>query len=149
MTRIVSASSREPAGWGERARTAAFAACVLAGLSLLAGCAWLDAKERTIIYRPTPGRPDGFTGLRAGDENYLISVPGDQPGTIDQLAIWWLPTSNRAAPTLLYLHGTFRNLYRNHPKIEALREAGFDARYMNVGHSGWRAVGAPTKLYSP
>jgi len=29
-----------------------------------------------------------------------------------------------------------------------LREAGFDAKYMNVGHSGWRAVGAPTKLYS-
>ena len=30
----------------------------------------------------------------------------------------------------------------------ALREAGFDAKYMNVGHSGWRAVGAPVKMYS-
>ncbi len=30
----------------------------------------------------------------------------------------------------------------------ALREAGFDAKYMNVGHSGWRAVGAPTRQYS-
>ena len=29
----------------------------------------------------------------------------------------------------------------------ALREAGFDAKYMNVGHSGWRAVGAPVKMY--
>ena len=28
-----------------------------------------------------------------------------------------------------------------------LREAGFDAKYMNVGHSGWRAVGAPMKMY--
>jgi len=27
-----------------------------------------------------------------------------------------------------------------------LREAGFDAKYMNSGHSGWRAVGAPLKL---
>jgi len=27
-----------------------------------------------------------------------------------------------------------------------LREAGFDAKYMNSGHSGWRAVGAPVKL---
>ena len=28
----------------------------------------------------------------------------------------------------------------------ALRDAGFDARYMTVGHSGWRAVGAPIKM---
>jgi len=28
----------------------------------------------------------------------------------------------------------------------ALRDAGFDARYMTVGHSGWKAVGAPVKL---
>ena len=28
-----------------------------------------------------------------------------------------------------------------------LREAGFDARYMNSGHSGWRAIGAPLKLH--
>jgi Fe-Mn family superoxide dismutase len=28
----------------------------------------------------------------------------------------------------------------------ALREAGFDAKYMNVGHSGWKAAGAPIKM---
>ena len=28
----------------------------------------------------------------------------------------------------------------------ALRDAGFDAKYMNVGHSGWRAVGAPIQM---
>ena len=27
-----------------------------------------------------------------------------------------------------------------------LREAGFDAKYMNVGHSGWKAAGAPIKM---
>ena len=27
-----------------------------------------------------------------------------------------------------------------------LREAGYDARYINSGHSGWRAVGAPLQL---
>ena len=76
-----------------------------------------------------------FAGLRAGDETYLISVPGDQPGTIDKLAIWWLPPSDPAAPTLLYLHGTFRNLYRNYPKIEALRAAGFGV--LAVDYRGW------------
>jgi hypothetical protein len=28
----------------------------------------------------------------------------------------------------------------------ALRDAGFDARYMAVGHSGWKAVGAPIRM---
>ena len=31
----------------------------------------------------------------------------------------------------------------------ALREAGFDARYMTVGHSGWKAVGGPVQLKTP
>jgi len=28
-----------------------------------------------------------------------------------------------------------------------LREAGFDAKYMNSGHSGWKAVGHPVRLH--
>jgi hypothetical protein len=30
----------------------------------------------------------------------------------------------------------------------ALREAGFDAKYMKGGHSGWRAIGGPVKLHA-
>jgi len=108
---------------------------MLVALSTLSGCAWVDVKQRTLIYRPTPGRPDAFAALRAGDETYLVSVPGDAAGTIDKVAIWWLPPSDPAAPTLLYLHGTFRNLYRNHPKIEALRAAGFGV--LAVDYRGW------------
>jgi hypothetical protein len=135
MTDIVAARIPEPAAWRARARAAARALCLLAALATLAGCAWLDVKERTLIYRPTPGRPDAFAGLRAGDETYAISVPGEKPGTIDKLSIWWLPPSDPAAPTLLYLHGTFRNLYRNFPKIEALRDAGFGV--LAVDYRGW------------
>jgi superoxide dismutase, Fe-Mn family len=29
-----------------------------------------------------------------------------------------------------------------------LREAGFDAKYMNSGHSGWRAIGHPIRTHS-
>src|SRR5436190_10725136 len=81
MTHIVSARSREPAGWRARARSAATALCTITAIATLAGCAWLDVKERTLIYRPTPGHPDAFTALRSGDETYLISVPGARPGT--------------------------------------------------------------------
>lgn len=30
----------------------------------------------------------------------------------------------------------------------ALREAGFDARYMKGGHSGWKALGGPIKMHA-
>ena len=109
--------------------------CMLVALSTLAGCAWLDVKSRTLMYRPASGRLDGFAGLRTGDEIYSVPVPGEQPGTVEQLAMWWMPAPDPAAPTLLYLHGTFRNLYRNYPKIEALRAAGFSV--LAVDYRGW------------
>jgi rhodanese-related sulfurtransferase len=28
----------------------------------------------------------------------------------------------------------------------ALREAGFDAKYMKGGHSGWKAIGGPIRM---
>jgi superoxide dismutase, Fe-Mn family len=30
----------------------------------------------------------------------------------------------------------------------ALREAGFDAKYMKGGHSAWKAIGGPIKLHT-
>ena len=119
-----------------RGRPGAVAACVLVVLAAaLSGCAWLDGKERTFMYRPTAGRSEPFAGLRPRDETSHISVPGDRPGRADDLAIWWLPPADPAAPTLFYLHGTFRNLYRNYPKIEALRDAGFGV--LAVDYRGW------------
>jgi len=109
--------------------------CLLVALSTIGGCAWLDVKSRTFMYRPTAGRSDSFAGLGAGGETFLLSVPGHRSETTDQVAIWWLPPADPAAPTLLYLHGTFRNLYRNYPKIEALRAAGFGV--LAVDYRGW------------
>ena len=104
-------------------------------LASLAGCAWLDAKVRKIVYRPTPEKQADFNGLAAGDQSYALRVPGEQAGTQDSLRLWWLPHADARAPTLLYLHGTFRNLYRNIGKINALREAGFSV--LAVDYRGW------------
>ena len=110
--------------------------CLILGVAAsLTACAWLDAKQRAIVYRPTPGVPADFTGLRAGDLSFALQVPGSEPGTQDTLQMWWLPQANADAPTLLYLHGTFRNLYQNLPKINALREAGFSI--LAVDYRGW------------
>lgn len=116
-------------------------------VALLSGCAWLDLQQRQAALRPTPGRPAGFepgsaaeqARFRVGDQRWTVQVPaaepaGDTPKT-DTLALWWLPHANADAPTLLYLHGTFRNLYQNLSKIEALREAGFAV--LAVDYRGW------------
>lgn len=104
----------------------------------LSGCAWLSAKQSELALRPTPGRPAAFAsdtaGLRPGDVRFTVAVA--QAGALSQqLAMWWLPHADPQAPTLLYLHGTFRNLYQNLPKIEALRDAGF--AIVAVDYRGW------------
>ena len=106
-------------------------------LLMSSGCAWLDAKQRQIIYRPTPAPaldPSQDTSFwRYGDEAFFLEVPGSTPP--QRVALWWLPHSDPRAPTLLYLHGTFRHLVGNKPKIEALRQAGFSV--LAVDYRGW------------
>ena len=101
----------------------------------LVGCAWLDVKQRTLVYRPTPGRPADFKGLQPGDLEFDMAVPGADAGHPDRLHLWWLPNADPQAPTVLYLHGTFRNLYQNLRKVEALRTAGFSV--VAVEYRGW------------
>jgi len=134
---------------------------ILLLLSLLAssGCAWLDARQRQLIYRPTPGIPADLTDLRAGDEHYFVSLPANarqasdpdhQPLTADagtvnntqRIELWWLPQPDKNAPTLLYLHGTFRTVPQNRDKIEALREAGFAV--LALEYRGWGLSSAMT-----
>jgi uncharacterized protein len=116
----------------------------------LSACAWLDAKQRELVFRPTPGAPADFKGLRPADLSFATSVPGAEPGTRDSVQMWWLPHANAQAPTLLYLHGTFRNLYQNVQKIDALREAGFSV--LAVDYRGWgdssRIVPSEATIYA-
>jgi hypothetical protein len=108
-------------------------ACFVA--TSLMGCAWIDTKQRQLIYRPTPGRPANFAGLRAGDLSFLVDEPRSGAAEPDHLQLFWLPNADPQAPTLLYLHGTFRNLYQNLRKLESLRSAGFSV--VGLEYRGW------------
>jgi len=103
---------------------------MLSSLFTLQGCAWWDLKRRQLVFRPSPGQP-ADVALRPGDASYSVAVPG----TGERVQLWWMPSPDPQAPTLLYLHGTFRALYRNLPKIDALREAGFSV--LAVDYRGW------------
>jgi uncharacterized protein len=117
------------------------------GLLATSGCSTLDARKREAMYRPTPGVPADFRGLRPSDTAYSVPVTNaaalrlvgggaEWPaGQAQAVRIWWLPQADPGAPALLYLHGTFRNLYQNVAKIDALREAGF--AILAVDYRGW------------
>jgi uncharacterized protein len=101
----------------------------------LCSCAWLEELQREVALRPTPTRPGQLDGAAAsfkpGDERFELTAPG----TSERVALWWLPHADPQAPALLYLHGTFRNLFGNLPKINALREAGYAV--LAVDYRGW------------
>jgi Fe-Mn family superoxide dismutase len=55
----------------------------------------------------------------------------------------WMGELSKEKPVVVYCAYGFHVGCRT---AIALKEAGFDAKYMNVGHSGWKAVGAPIKM---
>ncbi len=57
----------------------------------------------------------------------------------------WMGELSKAEPVVVYCAYGFHVGCKTAIK---LREAGFDAKYMDSGHSGWRAVGGPLKLVS-
>ena len=55
----------------------------------------------------------------------------------------WIGELSRSEPVVVYCAYGFHVGCNTAVK---LREAGFDARYMDSGHMGWKAIGAPVKL---
>ena len=109
---------------------------MVAGVWLLlsvSGCAWLNDQERLIIYRPTPSAATTLKTLPVDAEVYFLEFP--QHGAPARIAVWWMPQPDARAPSLLYLHGTFRNLQGNQHKIASLYAAGFSV--LAVDYRGW------------
>lgn len=55
----------------------------------------------------------------------------------------WMGELSKETPVVVYCAYGFHVGCRT---AIALKEAGFDARYMKVGHSGWKAVGGPIEM---
>ena len=55
----------------------------------------------------------------------------------------WIGELSKSEPVVVYCAYGFHVGCKTAIK---LREAGFDAKYMNSGHSGWKAIGAPLKM---
>jgi superoxide dismutase, Fe-Mn family len=55
----------------------------------------------------------------------------------------WIGELSKSEPVVVYCAYGFHVGCRT---AMALRDAGFDAKYMEGGHSGWKALGAPVKI---
>lgn len=114
---------------------------LLLAASLASGCAWFDTRQRNLIYRPTPGTVADWQPITAHDEALWLDLP-TMPGHESQrLRAMWVPQPDPAAPAVLYLHGTYRNVFQNQPKINAIHAAGFAVlalEYRGYGDSSFQ-----------
>jgi Fe-Mn family superoxide dismutase len=81
-------------------------------------------------------RPRHFVSRQ---QDIAEGIPWRDPEQIQQ----WMGELSKSDPVVVYCAYGFHVGCKTAIK---LREAGFDAKYMNSGHSGWKAIGAPVKL---
>jgi Fe-Mn family superoxide dismutase len=74
------------------------------------------------------------------DQDIADGIPWRDAEQIQQ----WMGELSKSEPVIVYCSYGFHVGCKTAIK---LRQAGFDAKYMNSGHSGWRAVGAPVKVF--
>jgi uncharacterized protein len=98
----------------------------------LGGCAWIDTKQRELLYRPTPGVLSDWQAVGVHDEPLWLPLETGGPARLRAL---WIPQESRDAPVVLYLHGTFRNVFQNRSKIAAIHAAGFAV--LAADYRGW------------
>ena len=82
-------------------------------------------------------RPRHFVSRQ---QDIAADIPWRDPEQLQS----WIGELSKSEPVVVYCAYGFHIGCKTAIK---LREAGFDAKYMNSGHSGWRAVGGPVKLF--
>jgi hypothetical protein len=111
-----------------------FRRSLLAGLAALlavlvavgaTGCAYLEAKERELVYRPVRDsvRTPADVGLRY--DEVWIDVTRDD-GAKERIHAWWLPAARADAPAVLYLHGVRWSLGNNLFRLNRWHQLGFN-----------------------
>lgn len=127
LVNVIVNLNRIPWVWPRRGWAGALGAALC-----LNACAWLDLKQRELVYRPTPGVLADWQAISPQDTPLWLDQPAAKGHRLRAL---WIPQADPSAPVVLYLHGTFRNLFQNGPKIRPIHNAGFSV--LAVDYRGW------------
>jgi len=135
--------------------------------ALVPGCAWLDVKQKELIWRPSTAWWASFDVQANGVEEVWIpragakavnpalaaisffappeaaALSGDAAvpiaGNGERLHAWWWRHENPDAPAMLYLHGARWNLEGNAFRIARLRKLGFSV--LAIDYRGFGKTG--------
>lgn len=103
----------------------ALVATLLAGLTLVGGCAALDAKQREWIFQPSQRSWWGGTQAAQGMADVWIDFHSAEAGAAVKLHGLYLARPETDAPVLLYLHGARWNVTGSAFRIRRMQELGF------------------------
>jgi alpha-beta hydrolase superfamily lysophospholipase len=97
----------------------------LLALSLLAGCATLDEKQREWVFQPSKQSWWGGASAAEGMQDVWIEFSSRESGEPVRLHGLWLPQASPDAPLLLYLHGARWDVRSSAHRIRRMHELGF------------------------
>jgi uncharacterized protein len=99
-----------------------FAAFGLAAALAVPGCAYVDNKQRELIFRPSASEWQRYGATIDETERQDVEIALREGESVHG---WWVPNANARAPVMLYLHGARWNVAGNAFRIQKLRDAGF------------------------
>ena len=102
-----------------------FFASLCLAITVLAGCATLDERQRAWIFQPSDRSWGGGTAAAQGMDDVWIDFHPAGSGQAARLHGLWLAAQAPAAPVMLYLHGARYNVTGSAPRIRRMQELGF------------------------
>lgn len=127
--------------WTLRRLILALGLLVLAALSVW-GMRVLDAKQRIWIFQPSDRSWSGVN--TAGMQDVWIDYRS-RDGSDARLHALWMPSGNRQAPLLLYLHGARWNVKGSAPRIRRLNALGFSVLAVDYRGFGQSSQALPSE----
>jgi len=97
----------------------------LLALSVLAGCATLDQKQREWVFQPSKQSWWGGAAAAEGMHDVWIEFASRESGEPVRLHGLWLPQPHADAPLLLYLHGARWDVRSSAHRMRRMHELGF------------------------
>jgi alpha-beta hydrolase superfamily lysophospholipase len=97
----------------------------LLALSVLAGCATLDEKQREWVFQPSKQSWWGGASVAEGMQDVWIEFASRESGEPVRLHGLWLPQPHADAPLLLYLHGARWDVRSSAHRMRRMHELGF------------------------